>query len=199
MGQTGAGMVHLTNMTMEKETRRRRWREALIREYGKIMLKNPSSYVFVSMADTCLRAGMPRLALDTLEKGLRFHPGLASATVLKGRALMALGRWDDARLTLLQALENGAENVLARKLLARVFLETGEPERGVELLEEIRALWPKQGPPGRLYHDLKMAIEKSGSAGSPSAAGQGADAGEPGTIETLERWLKNANKMMVKG
>lgn len=177
----------------------REWHDAVIREYARMMVKNPRSHIFVSMADTCLRAGRAKMALEVLNKGLRWHPALNAAHVQKGRALMALGRVGEAKQSLGYAARSNAQNVLARKLLARLYLETGEPARGMEVLDEIRRLWPDHEPAKILYDELRGAIEKEMGEKGRREEGEPSDDGRRDALDKLERWLGNANKMMVKG
>lgn len=166
-----------------------------------MMMKNPRSFAFVSMADTCIRAGRAKMGLEVLDKGLRFHPELNAAHAQKGRALMALGRFAEAKQSLGYAIQNSAQNVLARKLLARIHLETGEPARGMALLDEIRLLWPDHEPPTKLYGELREAIDKEKDERDRDCRDEREhpDDGRQEARETLERWLGNVNKMMVKG
>lgn len=164
-----------------------------------MMVKNPRSYVFVSMANTCLRAGRAKMALDVLNKGLRWHPALNAAHVQKGRALMALGRVGEAKQSFGYAIRSNDQNVLARKLLALLYLETGEPARGMALLDEIRRLWPDHEQAKKLYDELRGAIEKEMKDGNRGVAPERPDDGRRDALDKLERWLGNANKMMVKG
>ena len=163
-------------------------------EYSRMMIRNPRSFVFVSMADTCLRAGKPKLALEVLERGLRHHPNLASALTLKGRALMELGRPGEAREPLLRAV-GGGENVLARKLLAQLCLESGEPEKGLELFDEIRRLWPGYEPPQPLMEQLKQAAGTKPQTDAPTKQPRENNGRRDEAISTLERWLDNATRM----
>ena len=166
-----------------------------------MMMNDPRSFAFVSMADTCLRAGRAKMALEVLEKGLRFHPELNAAHAQKGRALMALGRFAEAKQSLGYAIQNSAQNVLARKLLARLYLETGEPAKGMALLDEIRRLWPDHEPPIKLHDELRGAIEKERAKRDRDyrEERERPDDGQREARETLERWLGNAKKMMVRG
>jgi tetratricopeptide (TPR) repeat protein len=177
------------------------WQDAVIRDYARRMIKNPGSFAFVSMADSCIRAGRAKMALEVLDKGLRFHPELNAAHTQKGRALMALGRFSEAKRSLGYAIQNSAQNVLARKLLARLYLETGEPAKGMALLDEIRRLWPDHEPPQKLCGELRAAIEKEREErdGDYREEREQPDTGQREARETLERWLGNANKMMVRG
>ncbi len=166
-----------------------------ISQYCRMVLKNPRSCVFVSMANTCLHAGKANMALEVLEKGLRHHPSLPSALTLKGRALMELGRTGEARQALVVAASSSRENVVARKLLAQLYLESGEPEKGLELLDDIRSLWPEHEQPQTLYAQLKQAVEsKTGTAG-PADKTPGENRQKNEAISTLERWLNNATRM----
>ncbi len=184
---------------MAKHGKSKEWYEAVIREYARMLVKNPRSRVFVSMADTCLRAGRTKMALDVVNKGLRRHPLLTAAHVQKGRALMALGRPEEAKQSLGYAIRSNPQNVLARKLLARLYLETAEPARGMEMLDEIRRMWPDHEPAAKLYEELRGAIENGMNGKDSRGEREPSDDSRPEALGTLERWLGNANKMMVKG
>lgn len=85
-----------------------------------MLAENPSSYVFTSMASECMRSGRNKMALEVLERGLKRHPTLRSALTLKGRALISLGRAEEARGILEGVVRADADNLLARRLLEKV-------------------------------------------------------------------------------
>lgn len=95
-------------------------RAEVLEHYGRILAKNPYSYVFVSMASECIRSGRNKMALEVLERGLKLHPTLRSALTLKGRALISLGRAEQARELLAGVLRADGENLLAKRLLNKV-------------------------------------------------------------------------------
>jgi hypothetical protein len=130
-----------------------------------MLAKNPSSYVFVSMASECARAGKNKMALAVLEKGLTFHPTLGSALTMKGRVLASLGRATEARDILTRVADSDPDNLLARRILSGLpnangfeahHAEDYEPtELEHHLLEEL-----KSAPFHSLFDQPQDAVEE---------------------------------------
>ena len=96
---------------------------------------DPTSRVFLQLAEEYRHQGRVREALDILEKGLKEHPGYLSALVAKGRCLLELGEPEPARAVLERVVKQDATQMVANKLLVRAYLDTGEPERARERLD----------------------------------------------------------------
>lgn len=96
---------------------------------------DPSSRVFLQLAEEYRHQGRIKEALDVLERGLKEHPGYLSALVAKGRCLLELGEPDPAREVLERVVKQDATQMVANKLLVRAYLETGDPDRARERLD----------------------------------------------------------------
>ena len=96
---------------------------------------DPSSRVFLQLAEEYRHQGRVKEALDVLERGLKEHPGYLSALVAKGRCLIELGEPEPAREVLERVVKQDATQMVANKLLVRAYLETGDPERARERLD----------------------------------------------------------------
>jgi len=96
---------------------------------------DPSSRVFLQLAEEYRHLGRVQDALAVLESGLREHPGYLSALVAKGRCLLELGDAGQAREVLERVVQQDATQMVANKLLVRAYLETGEPERAGQRLD----------------------------------------------------------------
>jgi thioredoxin-like negative regulator of GroEL len=96
---------------------------------------DPSSRVFLQLAEEYRHLGRVQDALAVLESGLREHPGYLSALVAKGRCLLELGDAGQARGVLERVVQQDATQMVANKLLVRAYLETGEPERAGQRLD----------------------------------------------------------------
>jgi tetratricopeptide (TPR) repeat protein len=180
----------------------------VLHHYRGILAKNPSSFVFVSMASECLRFGKKKLALDVLEKGLRRHPKLGSALTLKGRALAALGRTDEAREILTRVVESDPENLLAKRMLAGFppapLAKEIEPAPAEEIIIEPEAeathepeviMLSEAGPEAPILEtvDEPATVETQTPVLTDEEAATPRDTR---TVETLEKWLNNATRMM---
>lgn len=156
----------------------------VIRTYGRMMIENPKSFVFVSMADTCIKVGKTRMAMEVLEKGMKHHPSLLSAHLCKAKVYIETGSLNRAEEILLNIMEKKPGNLHARRLMAFIYLQTGRPEEGLKQLEEIKKLEPR--------HKLPQVLHKK------LLACQNRNERQKTTIKTLERWLDNSAKMSAR-
>src|SRR6185436_16019461 len=81
-------------------------------------------------------AGEYQEAADTCRAGLRIHPGYLSARVTLGRALIELGKLDEAKIELSRVLESAPENLAAIRGLAEIHHRNGDL---VQALAQYRA------------------------------------------------------------
>lgn len=96
---------------------------------------DPSSRIFLQLAEEYRHQGRVKEALDVLDRGLKEHPGYLSALVAKGRCHLELGEPEAARTVLERVVKQDATQMVANKLLVRAYLDTGEPERARERLD----------------------------------------------------------------
>jgi Flp pilus assembly protein TadD len=96
---------------------------------------DPTSRVFLQLAEEYRHLGRVKEGLAVLEKGLKEHPGYLSALVAKGRCHLELGEGEAARAVLERVVKQDATQMVANKLLVRAYLETGEPGKARERLD----------------------------------------------------------------
>lgn len=96
---------------------------------------DPSSRIFLQLAEEYRHLGRVQDALAVLERGLKEHPGYLSALVAKGRCHIELGEAEAARVVLERVVKQDATQMVANKLLVRAYLETGDPVRARERLD----------------------------------------------------------------
>jgi tetratricopeptide (TPR) repeat protein len=96
---------------------------------------DPSSRVFLQLAEEYRHQGRVKEALSVLDRGLKEHPGYLSALVAKGRCHLELGEPEPARTVLERVVKQDATQMVANKLLVRAYLDTGEPDLARERLD----------------------------------------------------------------
>ncbi|MFL6195243.1 MAG: tetratricopeptide repeat protein [Thermoanaerobaculia bacterium] len=96
---------------------------------------DPTSRIFLQLAEEYRHQGRVREALEVLDRGLKEHPGYLSALVARGRCLLELGEPEAARDVLERVVKQDATQMVANKLLVRAYLDTGDPERARERLD----------------------------------------------------------------
>jgi tetratricopeptide (TPR) repeat protein len=96
---------------------------------------DPSSRIFLQLAEEYRHLGRTQEALVVLDRGLKEHPGYLSALVAKGRCHIELGEGEAARSVLERVVKQDATQMVANKLLVRAYLETGDPVKARERLD----------------------------------------------------------------
>lgn len=93
---------------------------ARIEELRRRVDIDPASIAFAALAEEYRRAGQFEDAVETCRAGLRRHPAYVSARVTLGRALLAMGAYDEARTELEAVLRVAPENLAAIRALAEI-------------------------------------------------------------------------------
>ncbi len=109
----------------------------------KELQRNPRSVVFVSLAEKYRSENLPHQALEILEEGLGFHPGLASALLAKARCLFDLRRFGESASICRAILQQNPENIRAHKLQADIYVRLGQRKAAIRALTEVVALFPQ--------------------------------------------------------
>jgi hypothetical protein len=91
-----------------------------IEELKRRVQSDPASIAFAALAEEYRRAGRFDEAIDTCTAGLIRHPAYLSAHVTLGRALMDVGRLEDAKRELESVLKIAPENLAAIRGLAEI-------------------------------------------------------------------------------
>jgi tetratricopeptide (TPR) repeat protein len=114
--------------------------DARIRDLKRRLELDPTSRLFVSLAEEYRKAGRVADALITLQQGLRNHPGYISAQVALGRAYLEAGNVSEAIATFNKVLTVDPGNLVSAKSLADIFLSRGESLEAIKKYKLYRAL-----------------------------------------------------------
>src|SRR3990172_4146267 len=118
---------------------------SLIEKYRRILQADPRSRIFVELARQLLEASEPERAADVCERGLEHHPSSLQGRVIWGKALLALGRSDEALTRFEQAIEADPSNPYGYDLVGEVLVTSGLAARAHALMEKGAALHPGDG------------------------------------------------------
>lgn len=99
---------------------------ARIEELKRRVLLDPASIAFAALAEEYRRGGLFEDAIATCKAGLQRHPAYLSARVTLGRALLEIGRFDEARTELELVLRSAPENLAAIRGLAEIHHRVGD-------------------------------------------------------------------------
>jgi len=132
-------------------------------ELRRRVLADPASIAFAQLAEECRRAGDADEAIGICRAGLACHPSYLSARVTLGRALIEMGRFDEAAVELSAVAEQAPTNLAAIRGLAEVHQQRGD--RAQALTHYQRALKVAHVDP-----DLEDSIEHLSQGVQPPTA-----------------------------
>jgi len=136
-----------------------------IAAYTEILVKDPSSTIFISLAETYRKMGMFDDARQIISKGLDLHPDVSAAYIVLARILCQLEDFDGSVAAFEQALEFDPDNLAALVGFARVQILLGDEETARQLLLSARAISPADPVINKLL--LSLPDEKESSDEEP--------------------------------
>ena len=164
-----------------------------IEELKRRVQLDPASIAFAALAEEYRRAEQYQEAIDTCNAGLIRHPAYLSARVTLGRALMEVGRLQEAQHELEYVLKLAPENLAAIRGLAEIHHRLGDdheaPRDG-----RVAAPSPVQpiAPPASTAMSVAEVQAASGFIAEPpqheDAGGSAFDVGQA-QLAGLERFL----------
>ena len=111
-----------------------------IEDLRRRVQKDPASIAFAQLAEEYRRAGQYQESIDACHAGLDVHPNYLSARVTLGRALIELGKLDDALPQLELVLKSAPENLAAIRGIADVHHRQGQFGKALEFYRRALAL-----------------------------------------------------------
>jgi tetratricopeptide (TPR) repeat protein len=147
----------------------------------KELQRNPRSLVFVSLAEMYRLEGLPHQALDILDEGLSYYPGLASAVLARARCLLDLRRYAEGLAEIQVALQGNPQNLRAHKLQAEIYVRLGQRRAAIRALTQVVTLYPQDIEAVRALEELENLESKTeiplrgmsrASVDTPSAKGK---------------------------
>ncbi|MEO7158817.1 MAG: tetratricopeptide repeat protein [Vicinamibacterales bacterium] len=139
---------------------------------------DPASIAFAQLAEECRRKGDNDEAVGICRAGLAYHPGYLSARVTLGRALVELGRLDEAQTELMVVLARAPDSLAANRAIAEMYQLRGQLSDA--LVHYKRALELAQHDP-----DLEHQVERIENLVSPPPPPAPKQASTPTAIEDL--------------
>jgi len=116
------------------------------------LAKDPSSKLFVPLAEEYRKAGMFDEAIEVLKNGLESQPSYMSARVSLGKIYLEKDMIEEAMAEFEQVTKAIPDNLFAHKKLAEIYKELGDPIKAVQRYELVLKLNP-------LDEDAKINLE----------------------------------------
>jgi tetratricopeptide (TPR) repeat protein len=116
-----------------------------IEELRRRVQKDPASIAFAQLAEEHRRAGQYDEAIEVARAGLKQHPAYLSARVTLGRALIELGRLDEAATEFEYVVKAAPDNLTAVRQLAEIHQRQRQTSR--ETTRKEPEITPPTSPP----------------------------------------------------
>ncbi|MGD8252986.1 MAG: tetratricopeptide repeat protein [Syntrophobacterales bacterium] len=110
--------------------------------YQQMMSKDPSSHVFVYLAEALWEREMYEEAIETCTNGLRLRPHDLRARVILGLSYLRTGALDSAEAELLKAKEMLEINAVIYQNLAELYDKKGDSEQAFHYQKLFEAIHP---------------------------------------------------------
>ncbi len=114
--------------------------EVRIRELKRRIAQDPTSPLFMALAEEYRATGHLPEAVRILEKGVNTHAGYVSARVALARAYLEVGRTEESVAMFSRALVADPGNLVAARSLAEIHLSRGDRVEGIKKYKLYRAL-----------------------------------------------------------
>ncbi len=112
----------------------------------QLLTQNPGSPRFAELAEALCDAKRAEEALDVCTQGLDQHPDNAAGRRARGRALMLMGRLQEAQTELLELIKTHRDDAEAMLLIADVLLQKADPGRAKAMLQHATKLLSQDHP-----------------------------------------------------
>jgi len=163
--------------------------------YQAIGQKAEAATAYLNSAHRMIDRGDFKEADKMAERALAAQPKNPRATVVKARAMAALGNTKEA-IALLEGLPEVAEGIEGARYLSELYLQSGQAQRSVELAKKLLARAPENHGP---VYDIAQALLEGGEAegGFSLVAEIRENMMEKGDFDRLTRALTTANERLA--
>ena len=144
-----------------------------LNELRRRVQADPASIAFAALAEEYRRVGKYQEAIEACTEGLKRHPSYLSAHVTLGRALLEVGRFDEAEQQLQFVLRAAPENLAAIRGLAEIHHRRGDHGYDVAALsalheQAIASEGPSEAPPPVAAEPAQPAAPEAAESPAPA-------------------------------
>jgi len=107
------------------------------------LAKDPTSKIFMPLAEEYIKSGMLEEAVMVLMDGLKAHPGFTSAHVTLGKVHLEKGQIKEAKEQFEAVIQTNPDNLLAHRKLVKIYREERSIEKAIQSCRVILNSNPK--------------------------------------------------------
>ena len=126
-----------------------------IHHFERILQNNPKSRAFAPLSEAHRKNGQLEKALEIALRGVESNPDYHGGRVALARVLVDLNQLSEAKNHLEHVIENEADNILALRVLGKIFIQLKDFERAIKIYTSISFLRPEDQKSERILQGLK--------------------------------------------
>ncbi|MEA3466499.1 MAG: tetratricopeptide repeat protein [Thermodesulfobacteriota bacterium] len=135
---------------------------AKVRDYSAQFNVNPTSDIFIPLAQCYLALGLTEAALDVARRGVAQNPDNIAGRLLLADLLGKIDEYDDAIATYEQVLQDDHNNEQALVGLVRLDIQQCHYDRALGRLDQIREVYPQNNDIEALEKQLDELLNSAG-------------------------------------
>lgn len=169
-------------------------------EIVKLMDKitqNPTSRLFVPLAEEYLKCEMVDEAIIVLVEGIKNHPSYVAARVMLGKIYLQKSQIPEAQGEFEQVIAINPDNILAHKKLAMIYQGQGQLQRALEACKKVLIIDPSDKEAKGLVGVLENSVASSVPPEEAAVLSNASALSEPnpvsGTETVSETGMEDAN------
>ena len=137
--------------------------DSRIQHFERILRDNPQSRAFAPLTEAYRKNGQLEEALKVALKGVQINQGYHGGRVALARVLVDLNQLNKAKHHLERVMKEDTGNILALRVLGKVYIQLKEHEQAIEVYTQIKSLHPEDQKSEKILEGLR----KNGKTLSP--------------------------------
>jgi len=136
-----------------------------IKKYQETLAQDPGSYCFAPLAELYRKMGLVDEAIKTAKTGCELHPDYVGGLMALGRACFEKGMKEESRTALEKVVAITPDNLLALKLLSRVYIDRNDIPAAGNALRHVLSQDPGDTESQALLYSLSLSVEGGPATG----------------------------------
>ena len=125
--------------------------------------KDPTSKLFMPLAEQYIKCGMLDEAVKVLRGGLKIHPHFLSAKVVLGKAYLKKGQIQDAKTQFEEVITACPDNLFAHRKLVGIYRNDGNLEKARKSCDVVLSFYPMDAKMKTLVGELDRSFGLEGT------------------------------------
>lgn len=152
---------------MKSEDKQKGFLSPEIVKLSERLAKDPTSKLFMPLAEEYIKAGMLEEAVMVLMDGLKVHPGFISAHVTLGKVYLEKRQLKEAKEQFETVIQASPDNLLAHKKLVKIYQEEGAIQQAIQSCRAVLSSNPKDEEMKKTLAELEARQRDIATAQKP--------------------------------